>query len=447
MPHVRARGQSIPPTRRELDRAGIGATSPSHRRGVSPKVVPAITRGLSSAMTRLLLEGDTEGRYPGRNDSEEGYRLTMALAAAASQPGRAWAPADFIHALIYTPTEGGRWARRLRSSKGPEYAEAKLTGMLLKAREHVSAEPPLACRQSGWEVVSRARAVFETLVWRCRGGEDTDLKNISVRLELCERTGGLDHELSLRRQAEDMGCAKQTAADSNRRLMDRGLLVLEASGAGSEQSSKWRLVVPKESERAEAGHPPAAVAKGGQSRVPAVHNDTKSLARLAPHDAFHRYGHGTTGARLLACLDVAEGKSATELREALGVHRTTVRRRLDLLMADGLVVELEELYYLAESLAGPAGVEPVAEVLDPAAKERGTAGAGERRRHRHARDRANYLRWRSEKRLRRQVERLRLVPEGVVDDRTGEIIAREWHGWDVSDPFRPVPLPDWAAAA
>ncbi|MEU7228965.1 MarR family winged helix-turn-helix transcriptional regulator [Streptomyces chrestomyceticus] len=422
-------------------------------------MVATVTRGLSPRMARLLLDGDTEGRYAGRNDSEEGYRLTMALAVAASQPGRAWSPADFHRALIYTPTEAGSWARRLRANKGSEYVEGKLTGMLLKARERVAERPPITCRHSGWEAVERARAIVDRMEWRCKGGGDTDLKNLTVRLELCEKTGGLDHELSLRRQAELMGCWKQTAADSNKRLMARGLLVLEASGAGTDQGSRWRLAVDELSLRRQAraasddgaapGHLPTAEPRGGRDGVPVVHTDTKALGSLVSHDAFHRYGHGTTGARILALLDVTEGQGARELREALAVHRTTISRRLALLVADGLVVESEGLYYLAKPLAGPTGcLEADEEVLAASAEQRGTAGSGERRRQRHARERLNYRRWKAARKLRRRPERLlRLVPEGVVNEETGEIIDPQWQGWDVSDPFRPVPFPEWAAAA
>ncbi|MEU6018263.1 hypothetical protein ABZ826_30835 [Streptomyces sp. NPDC047515] len=41
-----------------------------------------------------------------------------------------WTPADFHQALIYIPTCGGWWARKLRERKGTQYAENKLTAML-----------------------------------------------------------------------------------------------------------------------------------------------------------------------------------------------------------------------------------------------------------------------------------------------------------------------------
>ncbi|MEV0487326.1 hypothetical protein AB0I69_42840 [Streptomyces sp. NPDC050508] len=405
-------------------------------------------------MKRLLLEGDVAGRYAGYNDSDAGYRITMALAVAVSQPGRRWAPADFHRALIYTPTAAGEWARLLRARKGSEYAEGKLTGMLLKAREYVADRPAISCRHSAWEAVNEVREAVDRLVWPCRGGKDTDLKNLTVRLRLCEESGGLDHSVSVRRLAEEMGCAKGTAADSNRRIEAAGWLRLESSGSGTDKASRWRLRLPDwvKGECAGPVHPPSPATRGGRSPVPVVHTDTKSLSQLIGHDAFHRYGHGTTGARLLTLLDESDGLTAKQLREASGFHRTTVVRRLDLLLADNLVVEQEGLFYLAPQLSGELGVTADEKVLEAAADHRGTRGAGRRRQERHRRERTLYRAWRL---LMRSVKALArgltnagpLVPVDAVDRTTGEILDPAWNGWDVTDPDRPVPLPEWAVAA
>ncbi|WP_260614844.1 hypothetical protein [Streptomyces sp. WAC05292] len=404
-------------------------------------------------MRDLLLEGDVDRRYAGGNDSDEGYKLTMALAVGASQPGRAWAPADFHRALIYSPTAGGKWARRLRARKGTEYAEGKLTAMLDKARALVATRPAITCRQSAWEAIDVVRQAVERSAWPARGGGDTDLKNLTVRLARCEKAGGLEHDFSVRTLAEEMGCAKDTAARSNDRLKEAGWLGLVSSGAGTDHSSRWVLRCPEgvEDNGAGPGHPASAETRGGRSPVPVVHTDSRGLEKLVGHDAFHRYGHGTSGARLLTLLDVAEGKDAKELTAATGLHRTTVSRRLGLLVDDGFVVELEGLFYLAPHVAGPAGVERNQEALEKAAERRGTWGAGARRKARHQGERLMYRVWMRLVALargrRHDQTRLRLVPEGVVDPVTGELTDRDWEGWDIEDPYRPVPLPAWAAQA
>ncbi|AEY85330.1 hypothetical protein SHJG_0048 [Streptomyces hygroscopicus subsp. jinggangensis 5008] len=116
---------------------------------------------MSARMRRLLLEGDVTGRYGGLTDSDAGYRLTMALAAGCSQPGRAWMPADFFQALLYTPTAGGAWARALRERKGTDYAGAKLAAMLDKARRLVLDTPVITCRQDALEEIEAVRQVVE----------------------------------------------------------------------------------------------------------------------------------------------------------------------------------------------------------------------------------------------------------------------------------------------
>jgi predicted transcriptional regulator len=451
MPHVLVHGQSIPSARRQIaKRRPIAGASSAHRRSVSPPFQAAVTKGLSRRAARLLLEGDHEGRYAGRNDSEAGYRLTMALATAASQPGRQWTPGEFAQALIYTPTPGGAWARELYRSKGAEYAERKLAAMLDKARQYVTGRPAITCRQDAFEKLQHVRRHIERMVWSGRCG-DTDLKNLTVRLRECERLGGPEHEMSVRRLAEEMNCAKNTAQDSNTRLKELGFLALVTSGRGQERGSRWVLRVPPEAgddRGAQLGQCPATEVKGGQAPVSVTHDDTRKLARIIGHDAFHRWAHGANGARVLTQLDTQEGRSVKELAEVLGLHRTTVARRLDKLMDDRLVEELDGLFYLAAELDGGDGVRPESSALDKAAERRETQGAQARRRDFHRVERAFYrtLRERVQQKVNAWIEeRRRLVPEGAVDLATGEITDPAWQGWDVSDPYRPVPKPAWAA--
>ncbi|MCX4784090.1 hypothetical protein [Streptomyces sp. NBC_01264] len=410
-------------------------------------------REISKRSLRLLLEGDTEGRYAGRDDPDAGYRITMALALACSQPGREWTPADFHQALIYTPTRGGWWARKLRERKGSEYAEGKLTAMLDKAREFAARNGSITDRPDSVEKITEVRRAVESFTWSSRGGGAVDQKNLAARLRLCERAGGLDHTTALRPHAERMGCAKSTAEASDQRLVSAGWLDLLEAGTGKNHGSRWRLKIPQPVRellaRAASGHflPPTPQEL---ATVPDPHTftDTAALAAVMSHDAFHHYGHGTSGARLLACLDVTEGLSPQRLQQATTLHRTTVTRRLDKLVADGLALEREGLYYLAPELSGPVRLQPDDEVLAHAAEQQGTAGMGERRRARHARDRANYQRWLTERDLRARPVRQWpvLVPEGVVDPVTGELLDERWRGWDTSDPHRPVWLAPGATA-
>ncbi|WP_237540087.1 MULTISPECIES: MarR family transcriptional regulator [unclassified Streptomyces] len=407
-------------------------------------------------MRRLLLEGDVTGRYGGATDSDAGYRLTMALAVGCSQPGRAWTPADFFRALLYTPTAGGAWARRLRERKGTDYAEAKLTAMLDRARQLVAGAPAITCRQDALEAIETVRQVVEEREWPGAGGAGSDLKNLIARLSLCERAGGLDHAASVRQLAEAMGCARATVEASNRRLVDGGWLVLLKSGSGKLHGSMWRLKIP-DPERsrgarevvgggARVGRSPAAGYRGAGTVLATHTTDTRTIGSLMHHDAFHHHGHGLSGARILACLDPLDGIDVHALREATGLHRSTVTRRLRRLVDDGLVAELGGYYYLASALAGPARLHPDEDLLDHSAHQRGTSGRSRARRERHQSERAYYQHWLAERTPRRRQRGSKLVPDSVIDQNTGEILDERWRGWDLSDPRHPTfPTPAQAA--
>ncbi|MET7679370.1 hypothetical protein [Streptomyces sp. NPDC005423] len=430
-----------------------GAGGAARTRGADGRGQVWERRPISGRSLRLLLEGDTEGRYTGRDDADSGYRLTIALAVACSQPDRAWTPADFHQALIYTPTAGGWWARRLRERKGAEYAEHKLTAMLTRAAEFVGRTGTVTGRQDAVEKVGEVRRAVESLAWAARGGRAVDQKNLAARLRLCESAGGLDHLSAVRPLAEQMGCARSTAEASNARLARDGWLVLLERGSGRERPSRWRLAIPAHIRTLlSRARPGQALPPQGQrlATVPNAHTtptardgaavDTVALASVMAHDACHHWAHGTSGARILACLDPVEGISRAQIQQATALHRTTVARRLERLAADGLANEREGLYYLAPELSGHVRLHPDEALLAHAADQRGTSGLAARRHHRHADERAAWERHLEERSLYRTLHqpRLRLVPEGVLNPHTGELLDERWHGWDISDPHRPT---------
>jgi DNA-binding MarR family transcriptional regulator len=410
-------------------------------------------------MRRLLLEGDVSGRYGGINDDDAGFRITMALAVGCSQPDRTWTRADFYAALLYTPTAGGVWARRLRERKGVEYAEAKLGAMLDKAHRLVVDGPHIACRKDALEAIDAVREVVEARSWPAAGGAGSDLKNLVARLALCERSGGLEHRASVRQLAEEMGCARATVEASTRRLVKQKWLVLLKSGSGKSHGSLWRLRIPPDRLRTDGvadevrgagvGRSPTSGYRGAGT-VSTVHTtDTRAVGSLMKHDAFHHHGHGLSGARILACLDPLDGLTTQALRVATGLHRTTVQRRLRRLVDDGLAQELDGRYYLAPALAGPTRLRPQEDLLDDSAHRRGTGGRGHVRRQRHRDERDRYQQWLAERHTRRTRRPRPLVPDGVVDPHTGEILDERWRGWDLSDVrhprFRYAPPPQQAA--
>lgn len=171
---------------------------------------------------------------------------------------------------------------------------------------------------------------------------------------------------------------------------------------------------------------------------------TRALGAVIGTDACHHYAHGTSGVRVLAALDPLDGADVAHLAAATGLHRTTVRRRVDKLVEDGLAEEADGLVYLPHHLAADEGLRPDADQLEQVALARGTAGLGARRHKRHGDQRRSYRQWLTARtqhaveRRRSARPRLRLVPEGVVDESTGELRDTAWRGWIIDDPYRPT---------
>ena len=415
----------------------------AHLRGLPP---------LSARMARLLVTGDTSGRYTSGNDDADGWRITCALVTGASQPGQEWSEEQLWRALVLRPTAGGKWLRDLRSRKGDQTARKTLRRAMAKAAALVAASPAFGGRADAIAELAEIRELVESLRWPSRAG-GTNLKVLLAHLEEAERAGGREYSVSQRQIAERAGCTRSTMQAAHDRLGDTWFVVVlkggPARGMGdpdSDQSTVWRLRCPAEIRQRLAvidsdntvnvsGHPLPPQSRKGRG-VP----ETRVLAAVMNHDAMHEYAHGTTGARILAILDATDGFSAQDLAADLGYHPATIRRRLRGLVEDRLVTCTDGLYYRSEEVT-------VAQ-LDEAAEHRGTSGRGAARVWRHAQERARrrafleYLA--SRPRPGRPAEPI--VPLEAYDPETGEILpeqAHHWRGWDVSDPYRPV----WRGAA
>ncbi|MET8816500.1 winged helix-turn-helix domain-containing protein [Streptomyces sp. NPDC004549] len=358
----------------------------------------------------------------------------MSLAVACSQPGREWQPADLVEVLVQRPSPAGEWVRSLRTRKGDEYVVQKLAGMLSRAREFVASTPSISSRPDAGLALAEYRTFVEGLP-RWGRSFPTDIKNLLARLSVAEQAGGFEHTLSVRQLAELMGSADSTAQLSNKRLQKRGLLRQLDRGSESE-SATWVLSRPTQpsgevsSELGTHTAPPTQQ----MGRVP----DSRVLSAIMAHDAFHYFAHGVSGARLLASLEATEGASVAELAQGCGHHPTTVRRRLKALQEDGLVVELEGLYYLDD-------LEISVHKLAAAAERAATSGRAESRRLRHLQQREGFRRWTLARReaASREWRPSAVVPEEVwAAHQLGGRVLAGWEQWDVSDPMRPVWIDD-----
>ncbi|MFE4663792.1 helix-turn-helix domain-containing protein [Streptomyces sp. NPDC056716] len=92
--------------------------------------------------------------------------------------------------------------------------------------------------------------------------------------------------------------------------------------------------------------------------------------------ACHHYAHGTSGARILTALDVLDGADVAHLAAAIGLHRTTVRRRVDKLVEDGLAEEADGRLCLPRHLAGDEGLRLDPDQLEHVARPRHRQSGG-----------------------------------------------------------------------
>ncbi|MEU6290343.1 winged helix-turn-helix transcriptional regulator [Streptomyces sp. NPDC046988] len=302
--------------------------------------------------------------------------------------------------------------------------------MLSRARDFVASSSPIQSRPDAGIALAEHRTYVENLP-RWGRSYPTDIKNLLARLSIAEQAGGFEHTLSVRQLAELMGSADSTAQLSNKRLQERGLLRQLDHGNESD-SATWLLTRPLHVEdtatRSEVGTVTAPPPRQ-MGRVP----DSLVFAAIMAHDAFHYFAHGVTGARILAALDVTEGASVSELAQGCGHHPTTVRRRLRALEEDGLVVELEGLYYLSD-------LEISHRRMDAAAERAGTSGRAELRRSRHQQQREGFRLWTA---ARRQAASRGWMPTPSVPEQVQMAFQQGrsvpgWEGWNVSDPMRPV---------
>lgn len=200
---------------------------------------------------------------------------------------------------------------------------------------------------------------------------NSDMVVILAHAEICKLAGALVYAAPIRRLAELAGVAYLTAQRANVRLLNAGLVQLERSHVGT-LGALYRLT-------------------GAQTYITSTQGDCEEVIHLCADttDAFEYMGLGKSALLVWQYLRQSPGMTRAELVRATGKSRDTVRRalaRMSCLVdeASGEVLRLVE----------PDGerwhaLEPE---LETVARVVGTAGAGQRRKDKHAKDRANFQR-------------------------------------------------------
>ncbi|MER6218263.1 MarR family transcriptional regulator [Streptomyces sp. NPDC001674] len=401
-------------------------------------------------MHRLLVEGDTEGAYArwsrqrGGKDSaaaDHAWTVTRAVAAAGARAG--WSRTDFIQVMLDGPYKAGAHARMIAHRRGHERAVQWLSRAWEGAAAHVASTDTIAARTDFHTALADLRAEIERTPWPGIAGK-TDMKNLFARLDICEQAGGWDHTLSERDLAERIGCSRETVRKPNGRLVARHLLRQLNSGSATEAAA-WMLIKQvqnRSSQRWATSQGPKAggVLSGLTVRQPDSKADINSRAasKVMPEDAFAHFGLGGSGLAVVAALAESANQTIEQLQGTASVSRPTAYRAVGKLIGLGLVVKEGETYRLSEQALDGLG-EQTDECPEPvqswseAGDRLGVAGASERRRTRHAAQRAHWERLQTLRAAnRRSVTAARhlyavdpaLVREDglVVDPVSGEVI-------------------------
>ncbi|MEU9857237.1 helix-turn-helix domain-containing protein [Streptomyces sp. NPDC047974] len=399
-------------------------------------------------MTALLVDGDTTDTYAtwsrqrGGKDSaaaDHAWTATRAIAAAAARAG--WKRSDFFQVMLDGPYKAGAHARLIAHRRGHDRAVQWLSRAWEGASEHVAATDAIASRTDFHASLAELRAQIETTPWRGIAGK-TDMKNLVARLDICAEAGGWDHTVSERDLAERIGCSRETARKSNGRLVERGLLRQLDHGSATE-AARWMLIKPVENRSSQRWATTQGPKAGGVLSGPTVRQaeadiSSRAAARVMPEDAFAHFGLGGSGLAVVAALAENPGQTIEQLQGTASISRPTAYRAVGKLTGLGLVVKDGETYRLSQQALDGIGeqteesAEPVRS-WDEAAERLGVAGAGERRRTRHAAQREHWERLQARRAENRRADRpsrhlhavdMDLVCEDgvVVDPASGEVI-------------------------
>jgi hypothetical protein len=214
------------------------------------------------------------------------------------------------------------------------------------------------------QIAQSAITWAESTPWQGRTGA-VDRLIYLAHAEIAYRAGRLTYAAACRDLAERAGVSHMTATRANYRLCDSGLLIPDKK-AVADSANVYQL---------------------GSLDIP-LHSLSTSTVRkcntMSAHDVFRYSGLGKSAGEVYAALQERPA-TVDELAEMTGRHAKTIKRALDRMakLTDPLTGET-----LPMVASGDGEIYlPLPVDLDRIAHAVGTAGAGERQRKEHARDR------------------------------------------------------------
>lgn len=452
--------------------------SRSDRRGL----LAAFPR-ISNRMARLITDGDTDGSYRswtrqrgGTDASVSNHAWAMVSAIATHAGAQGWDRVQFRQVLLDTTAEAGKHAREIVRLRGRDRAAEWLDRAWDAAQEYRAASDGISSRQGAYAAVEALRAVIETLPWAGTAAT-TDLRNLSVRIGLCAKAGGFDHDVSRNQLAELMGCSRNAVQRSNERLAALGWIKVRRAATKTDPTV-WLLMQggihhgPTPQSRQRGGvNPGGSIVNNPRSQASkgdGADLDSRTVEALTAEDAFAHLGLGGATLKVVAALAERPGQSAAELCATASASQPTVSRATRKLAALGLAAKTGETWSLTPNALEGAGTRegdeqpgqdvPLPQDWDDVAKAVGTHGTGARRKAAHEAQRRAWDEFRARAAENRRAATApaadpRRVEPGLVnadghavDPATGQILDG-WHMAADGEWIWHDPHPDGHAAA
>lgn len=338
--------------------------------------VPGIPRGAAA-----LLAGRHVERYQTRSEAE------MALITGLVNSGH-----DFGGVLVLFQTHpcAGKYAE-LRETRGDREALR-----WLRRSYDAAARWAEAHESEGRKVARTALAWAQSVAWPGRTG-NSDKATFRAHCAIAWRSARLTYQAGTREIAELASVAFVTAHKANHRLQDAGLVRCEKTNVGT-LATMYALgdvrsyITPSQINREGVIQlcTRADARKDATGDTNMSEDDVIRLAKLMGHDAFRHRGLGKSAWEVWYKLMMYPSMTAAELAASTGRHVSTVKRVLSRMerIVDPITGEVFKLVEPGDGDTWKA----LDGDLDGIARAIGTAGAGDRQKAKHEREREGWKR-------------------------------------------------------
>lgn len=190
----------------------------------------------SDEIASLLRDGDLAGKYKTRSEADQAIALGVLNAG--------WTCHDFGLALLDSANGGGQKVREIARAAGEPAAWKYIELCWRKACRRYEASPPAAgpAARRQREAIAYIESAAGRATWKGTTGASA-LAILDAHVVMARRAGNVRHRASVREAAQLANVSAPTALYAQRRLVDRGWLVVLEPGRGA-VSTRWLLRAP-----------------------------------------------------------------------------------------------------------------------------------------------------------------------------------------------------------